>query len=436
MVHRLIITCFVDIWNLFFIIVIVKRFCFGNQRNAKMKMPKPVLYAALAAFSGFPICYTAKSVLYLINPEETSAVVHIKYSIVWFSFAVSRISFYIFMVLRIHYLFQHTSLALTKQSRIVHGAIIALSPAWIIIMVVLQSYDEYQMYYQYTSIGLIVVLMLGSIHVLYIFNRSLFQLLKQDKMKNIGTRRAKSVEQSQTASTISTTQSSTVSTKTRVMNRSTRDGDNGRKRKRAEANSQLLNTIVKHNFLTWVIITMFLCFVVMFGLLSFGLEWNDTQKYALWWIQCLTINTATFCIFLGFNINNSWYDVICGKCDICCGSICRFGVETQLGRYIEGNLRDEKKMEMSQSNGTNNNPMDTPISSKANVLDSPVSIDCSAIDRQETFDTSPVGKAITDLFVPTEEIVAIDTNDTLEITIDPLDTVRSNEPDPDLIATV
>eukprot|EP00486_Rosalina_sp_Unknown_P005170 CAMPEP_0201569786 /NCGR_PEP_ID=MMETSP0190_2-20130828/11665_1 /ASSEMBLY_ACC=CAM_ASM_000263 /TAXON_ID=37353 /ORGANISM="Rosalina sp." /LENGTH=93 /DNA_ID=CAMNT_0047992533 /DNA_START=1166 /DNA_END=1447 /DNA_ORIENTATION=+ len=93
-------------------------------------------------------------------------------------------------------------------------------------------------------------------------------------------------------------------------------------------------------------------------------------------------------------------------------------------------------MEMSQSNGTNNNPMDTPVSSKANVLDSPVSIDCSAIDRQETFDTSPVGKAITDLFVPTEEIVAIDTNDTLEITIDPLDTVRSNEPDPDLIATV
>ena len=329
------------------------------------------------------------------------------------------------MVLRIHYLFQHTSLALTKRSRIVHGIIIALSPVWIVIMVILQSFEQYQMYYQYTSIGLIVVLMLGSIHLLFLFNRSLFQLLKQDKMKN-RPKRVKSVSTLTREQSITQSQSTTVSTKTRVTTRST-----GTKRKtRAEANQTLLNTIVKHNFLTWVIISMFLCFVVMFGLLSFGMEWNDTQKYALWWIQCLSINAATFCIFLGFNINNSWYDVICGKCDVCCGSICRFGVERQLGRYIEESEKeDQRQMEISAANQT---PISTTIGAeRTNGFETPVGAD--------TFGETPVGRQVTDLVESAFDVCMDDGNETIQVDIDldiQFDTQRSNEPDPDLIETV
>lgn len=361
-----------------------------------------MIYAALAAFAGFPMCYTAKRILALINPEETPAIVQFKYGIVWFSFAVSRISFYIFMVLRIHYLFQHTSLALTKNSRIIHGIIIILSPFWIVVMVILQSFDDpvFQMWYQAISIGLIVVLMLGSIHLLYLFNRSLFQLLKQDKLKHRGRgNRVKSVSATNTEQSSTETQSTTVSTKTRV----TRKEINVNRR--SDPNHTLLNTIVKHNFLTWIIISMFLCFVVMFGLLSFGMEWTDTQKYTLWWIQCLTINIATFCIFLGFNINNMWYDVICGKCDICCGSIFRRRVEGQLQRYMEENEKEEqqKQIEMSAAD-------QTPVSYKGNGSESPVTV-----SNADEFGGTEIGRKVSNLVDNAFEIGMDDGNETIQV---------------------
>lgn len=279
-----------------------------------------MLLSALIAFSGFPICYTAKAILKLMNPEETSAITHIRYSIVWFSFAVSRISFYLFMVFRVHYVFRNTSLALSKHALIIHAIIILISPIWIIVMVILQSY-EYQTLYQNTSILLIVIMMIGSIHLLYFFNRSLFKMLKAENVRETSMHSTASQSQTNTASDTGITVS--------------------REKKR---NKALLDTIVKHNLLTSITILMFLIFVIMFGLLSFGLEWNDTQKYLLWWIQCLSINIATFCIFLGFNINNFWYDVICGKCNDCCSSVFKLGDEQNLALYMKDDTHDTKQM--------------------------------------------------------------------------------------------
>ena len=231
------------------------------------------------------------------------------------------------MVLRVHYVFQNTSLALSNRAIIAHGCIIFMSPIWIIVMVILQSY-EYQTLYRNTSIFLILVVMIGSIHLLIFFNHNLLKLLKVEYLRQSSiSASTNSMDQSQCDSKTNTTsQTKTVSN----------IGENIKRPKQANSNKPLLDTIAKHNLLTSITIFMFLIFVVLFALLSFGLEMNDTQKYALWWIQCLSINMATFCIFLGFNINNFWYDVICGKCNKYCTDMCGFSAQKSV-MYIKEN---------------------------------------------------------------------------------------------------
>lgn len=284
MLNKCIIEFIVCIWNGYLIISLLTKLWIRQknaQNSASHATPKAILYSAIAAFVGFPICYTIKLIVYITNPTPTNSIKTLNLSVVWFSFAVSRLSFYCFMLSRLYHSFHATEeYKISNRILYIHIAIILMTPFYIAIMICLQGLNVNDMYYIYGSIICIVILLFGSIHILVMFNKRLYGVILKHYMHH-------SPNNSQSCKTV----------------------------------NRVFTVIVRNTILTCCTILMFILFVILYAIFSF-VELNTVQWTILAYLQVITINIASLCIYLSFSVNRKIYGRCCAVFQRNCESLC------------------------------------------------------------------------------------------------------------------
>ena len=290
MINKWIIEIIVCLWNGYFAVSLLSKQYMLNKKGSKAPLtPKPILYSAIAAFLGFPICYTIKLIVYMIDPEPTDSITTLNLSVVWFSFAVSRLSYYMFMLARLYYSFRFSSFGINKRMLYCHIAILVITPIYIAVMIVLEGIGVTPGYYLWGSVACIAGLAIGSLHIMYTFNQKLYEVIVTTQLNN--------KEPSLQTNSSSTAQSLNF--------KDTKTGSHKLTRK-------MFVVIVKNTLLTCITNAMFLMFVILYAVFSF-IELNTAQWTVLAYFQVITINAASLCIYLSFGINKKLYAKCCGK---------------------------------------------------------------------------------------------------------------------------
>ena len=301
-VHKWIIEILVCSWNLFLVISLCTKLQSKkhSSRNVQPQTPRLILWSATMAFLGFPICYTIKLVIYMMDLEPTPTIEIINLSVVWFSFAVSRLSFYCFMLSRLYYSFAASAVyRVPKITLYIHIAVLSICPIYLAFLIVLKSKSETEHhYYIGTMIG-IVMLSFGALHILLTFNRQL-TLVIMDTQMNLNSCG------SQSGSTRLTMSQSVELTSNNPSNRMTR---------------RMFQTMVRQNILCGIINISFTFLVILYGIFEFC-EFNKALWTALSYLMVITINIATFCIYLSFGINTKTYNTFCARIQVRCETLC------------------------------------------------------------------------------------------------------------------
>eukprot|EP01084_Bolivina_argentea_P158436 275992_1 len=300
LINKWIIEIIVCTWNLALTISLLTKLHTVKKQESKInqrKTPKTIYYSAIASFLGFPICYTIKLIVYMVNPPVNNSIKTLNLTVVWFSFAVSRLSFYIFILTRLYHSFHSSeTYKLSKYTLYAHIFIILITPISIAIMILLEGINISDTYYIIGSILCILMLLIGSLHILYTFNNKLYLVIAENFSNTVDIN-----------TTESTTHMDAMQSKLRTQPR--------------KLTHKIFIVIVKNTILTCITIVMFICIIVFYFIFSF-IELNVMQWTVLAYLQVITINIASLCIYLSFNVNNKIYKLFClgfqGKCELLC----------------------------------------------------------------------------------------------------------------------
>eukprot|EP01083_Nonionella_stella_P009320 26890_1 len=300
LIHSWIMEILICVWNMFLVIsLLTKLYVVQKTRNAT-KPKKLILYSAIASFLGFPICYTAKLIIHVINPTENHYIRTLNISVTWFSFAVSRLAFYVFMISRLYYSFYTSAHKISNRMLKAHTAIICIIPFYIGAMILLQELNVPQQYYIIGSILCVATLLCGSLHILYVFSHKLYRVIADASCANNTTQ--PSTDLSGKTCTVTVPQFS---------NKLTR---------------KLFVIVVKNAILTCVTMIMFIFIIILYGVFLFY-DLDQTVWTILSYVQVMAVNTASLCIYLSFGVNSKLYSMCCSMSQSKCELICNYLVE-------------------------------------------------------------------------------------------------------------
>eukprot|EP01083_Nonionella_stella_P104262 298564_1 len=260
-----------------FIISLLKGFYWPKRAHT----PNILHYAAWGVFSALALAFIAWIVEELMYRLHVNPHIWIIAYIIFFLFIfITYLLFYALMVVRLFLTFENTDMALSERSWKIHIAVIILFIFLGIAALIMRFTGADDHIVVIVSVAVIALAGFNLVYLVYTFNYKLFDI--------------------------------TLSLRLSVAN-----FDNNGDMVLTENQMVFLRTIRKHSLLG----TIKVCTVLLDILIV--IIFVETRSYVFWMIGwCISFNIASLCVYLGFSVNKSTYDMLCFRCDASCGRLC------------------------------------------------------------------------------------------------------------------
>lgn len=278
--------------------------------KARKKNKKKTKYQCLVfgVFSSFIIwaitllvalisLWIATNDLIISQENINGSFTHIMFVFSDCSILIATLFGYLSNIYRLYETFNGTLFA-PKLSTIYLHVMIALFSPTLIAMVYTPHLDSYNDYI--VALILDIIMLFGAIHLIYLFNYKLYQLVLHQKtslnLNNIGLNQNADIELN-------------------------------------ERQLNTLKTLRKHTLLCTITILLvaMAIFVIIIGNEYIFHELSDSENDSstLWiyfsicaWVLVICINGIVLCIWFGFTVNGIYYKFFCNGCDACCQRLC------------------------------------------------------------------------------------------------------------------
>ena len=297
---------------LFITSLIYSFYCSSKHNGSKFKSIK---YTSLGTFICIGLAFTIWIIEEILFRKygQTGSDIWLPWFISFFTFiGISFFLFYILMLLRLHFTFQDTDFQINNITVKFHGVLIFLIMTFgpICVFIKINNYNDW-IYYGLVMI-LLIICSVSSLHLIYLFNKKLFDLTISVRQSLIMVDPYNSEQKGEL-----------------VLN---------------ERQLRMLKTIRKQTLLGCMVVGMIIMSVMIIGCYALF------RIYAIWWIGWMfTWNTGTLCVFLGFTVNQSRYNCICILCDFLCKKLCERMVEKRIERERELHLNEMSDMNRQSS---------------------------------------------------------------------------------------
>ena len=215
---------------------------------------------------------------------------------------------YIILLLRVYYTFQDTMYEVKRLKLYVHGINVAIT------VLIITDFTMFKIY-TFDTVSAVtlciwmILLTIGYIHLLYIFNHNLFILVLTQRHSLV------------------------------ILD----EEEHAQKQILNQRQRSMLSTIRKHGILgSYMIFCNLFCAVtnIIFAIADTKRDWDymiELVLYYYFYVISLYIfsNTGPICIYLGFQQNRYLYQKCCGLCDRKCKNICNGLAEKQMNKHTD-----------------------------------------------------------------------------------------------------
>ena len=316
-----------------------------NARNVSV-IKTGMKYASFLMFYSIIISHISHILLFTFGDNKDDVLFIIIATIFYIGFALAFFAYYIFMVFRLFYVFEHSIYHMSDKSIYFHIGLLIISGFIFLIAIIFYEFlYEFTIYYICLSL-MIILFVTGFSHLVYSFNTNLFALVLSKRRSMVHfpspTMTLQSIDlnkiNKQSSREIDDESPKTISTIESSSNVDRQSSQISVTTSFTDRQLVLLQTIIKHTVLGVIMILMIIIFIII-TFISAGIG-GDNGEIIFWWFQVICTCTVSFCVYMSFRMNHKYYQVFCSFCDSKFSNFCEILANQQI-------IGDELEMEMS-----------------------------------------------------------------------------------------
>ena len=323
--YKIITSLLGSVWNLMFLILmIVKYFILKEQQNINTIVV--ILLCCFFGMASFTLIINAIGVAIYNNwqnisfeGDKTSLFLLCTYDL---SMPITLLFAYTFYAAQLYFTFENSAMSISQNVKYLH--IIAI---FVIILVTITIFILFFIDTNHYEIGRSLVLLtfalliFPTLHLIILLNSRLFTLIISQRQRIHSIRMRKRTRELQNRD-MESVQSHTI-THDHHPDHQRRDEEEEEKREIEMNERQLLliKVITKMSAL-WGILLPDAILIVFMGTIAFALGSVIIFEFIFWTIFSCGHMIGSLCFFLTLSLNESWFNVLCGKCNRFCAIIC------------------------------------------------------------------------------------------------------------------